>query len=351
MLEHLELPALVGVLELDLARATPGTTAGRSQTRATASCSPVDRGPAHRGRGDRLHRGDREPGRDAGALVDLRRLPDRPGEPGDDLEQVVGHDRRRVGAVDVPDQRRLLRDQRQLVGEVERVVGAHLGAEAVLERGDDPAAVGVVLRVGAGDQQQVQRQPQLVAAHLDVALLQHVEQRDLDPLGQVGQLVDGEDAAVGARHQAVVHGLRVAERAALGHLDRVDVADQVADAGVRGGQLLAVPLAAVPPGRPACSSPQLGDEPAPPQRTIGAYGWSLISQPAITGVHSSSRPTRVRISRVLPWPRSPSSTRSWPASSARSTSGTTVSSKPTMPGSVGSPAAQPGEQVLAGSRP
>ena len=124
---------------------------------------------------------------------------------------------------------------------------ADLGAEAVLERRDDAAAVGVVLGVGAGDEQQVQRQPQRVAADLDVALLQHVEQRDLDALGEVGQLVDGEDAAVGARHQAVVHGLGVAEGAALGHLDRVDVADQVADAGVRRGQLLAVPLAAVLP--------------------------------------------------------------------------------------------------------
>ena len=46
-----------------------------------------------------------------------------------------------------------------LVGELQRVVGAHLGAEAVLERGDDPPAVGVVLGVGAGDEQQVQRQP------------------------------------------------------------------------------------------------------------------------------------------------------------------------------------------------
>ena len=105
-------------------------------------------------------------------------------------------------------------------------MGADLGAEAVLERGDDAAAVGVVLGVGAGHQQQVERQPQRVAADLDVALLQHVEQRDLDPLGEVGQLVDGEDAAVGARHQAVVDRLRVAERAALGDLDRVDVADR-----------------------------------------------------------------------------------------------------------------------------
>jgi hypothetical protein len=44
-----------------------------------------------------------------------------------------------------------------------------------------------------------------------------------------------------------VDGLRVAERAALRHLDRVDVADQVADAGVRGRELLAVALALVPP--------------------------------------------------------------------------------------------------------
>ena len=38
-----------------------------------------DRGPADGGGGDRLDRGDREPGRDAGALVDLRRLADQPG--------------------------------------------------------------------------------------------------------------------------------------------------------------------------------------------------------------------------------------------------------------------------------
>ena len=55
----------------------------------------------------------------------------------------------------------------------------------------------------------------------------------------------------------------------------------------------------------------------------------------------------MRISRVLPWPRSPSSTTSWPASSARSSAGSTVSSKPTMPWKRGSPAAQRLEQVLA----
>ena len=50
----------------------------------------------------------------------------------------------------------LLVQQADLVRELQRVVRAHLGAEAVLERGDDPPAVGVVLGVGAGDEQQVQ---------------------------------------------------------------------------------------------------------------------------------------------------------------------------------------------------
>jgi hypothetical protein len=76
-------------------------------------------------------------------------------------------------------------------------VGADLGAEAVLQRGDDPAPVGVVLRVGRGHQHDVERQADREAPDLDVALLEHVEQADLDPLGQVGQLVDGEDAPVG----------------------------------------------------------------------------------------------------------------------------------------------------------
>ena len=160
------------------------------------------------------------------------------GEPGEHLQQVLGH----LGG-----QMRLLLDDADLGVELQRVVRADLGAEPVLERGDDAAAVGVVLGVGAGDDEHVERQPQRVAAHLDVALLHHVEHRHLDALGEVGQLVDGDDAAVRPRDQAVGDGLRIAEAAALGHLDRVDVADQVGDAGVGGGQLLGVALAAVPP--------------------------------------------------------------------------------------------------------
>ena len=124
---------------------------------------------------------------------------------------------------------------------------ADLAAEAVLERGDDPAAVGVVVRVGRGHQHDVEREADLVAADLDVALLEHVEEADLDALGQVGQLVDGEDAAVRPGHQAVVERELVGQVATLGHLDGVDLADQVGDRRVRGGQLLAVALVAVDP--------------------------------------------------------------------------------------------------------
>ena len=142
---------------------------------------------------------------------------------------------------------RLLLDDVHLDVDVERVVGADLGAEAVLERRDDPAPVRVVLGVRRRDQHEVERQADLVAADLDVALLEHVQQADLDALREVGELVDREDAAVGARDEAVVDGELVGEVAALGDLDRVDLADQVGDRGVGRGELLAEAALAVHP--------------------------------------------------------------------------------------------------------
>ena len=120
-------------------------------------------------------------------------------------------------------------------------MGADLGAEAVLERGDDAAPVRVVLRVGRRHQHHVERQADLVAPDLDVALLQHVEQADLDPLGEVGQLVDREDAAVAVRDQPVVERQLVGQVAALGHPDRIHLADQVGDRDVGRRELLSIP--------------------------------------------------------------------------------------------------------------
>src|SRR6201999_2072258 len=117
------------------------TTGGRSHTRATG-CSPGGAGgaalgpggarrvagqggPAH-GRGGRALGGrDREAGRDAGPGVDRGRLPDQPGEPGDDLDQVLGQLGAGGGAV--PADHGLLLDQAELVVQGQRVVGADLG--------------------------------------------------------------------------------------------------------------------------------------------------------------------------------------------------------------------------------
>ena len=192
---------------------------------------------------------------------------------------------------------RLLLDDRDLELDVERVVRADLRAEAVLQRRDDAAAVRVVLGVRRRDEHDVEREPDLVAADLHVALLEHVEQTDLDALGEVGELVDREDAAVGARHEPVVDGELVGEVATLGDLDRVDLADEVGDRRVGRRELLAEAAVAVHP-LDRVSSPRS----ATSTRAcceIGWYGSSLISLPATIGIHSSSSSVSERIMRVF----------------------------------------------------
>ena len=57
--------------------------------------------------------------------------------------------------------------------------------------------------------------------------------------GEIGQLVDGENAAIGARQQSVVNGQLIAQQvSALRGLDRIDVADDVSDGYVRRCQFL-----------------------------------------------------------------------------------------------------------------
>ena len=162
---------------------------------------------------EHLHVGDRHADRHARALADLRRAARQVGQLGDDLLHERRHDdvgRRASPSDSAAEALLLLADDRRLVLEGARVVGPDLRAEAVLERRDDPAARGVVLRVRRGHDVQVERQADGEAADLDVALLEHVEQADLDALGEVGQLVDRHDAPVGARDEAVVEGQLVA---------------------------------------------------------------------------------------------------------------------------------------------
>ncbi len=117
----------------------------------------------------------------------------------------------------------------------------NLAADAVLERRDDLAAGGVILRVGGEGQHQIEREAHGISFDLHVAFLHDVEQAHLNLPGQVGQFIDGEDAAIGARQEAVVHGELAREIvAAARRFDRVDVADHVGDGDIGSGQLLDV---------------------------------------------------------------------------------------------------------------
>ncbi len=129
-----------------------------------------------------------------------------------------------------------------------RVVRADLGADAILERRDDLAARGVVLGVGAEHHHHVERQAHRIALDLDVPFLEDVEQADLDLAGEVGQLVDREHAAIGARQQPVVHRQLVGElQARARRLDRIEVANQVGDRDVGRRELLDVARVAIEP--------------------------------------------------------------------------------------------------------
>ena len=194
-------------------------------------------------RGEQLHGRDRHPGRDAGGLVDQVALPRHEGDLLDQQADLL-RDHHAVAALGPCLLAGDLGGDRGL----RRVVGEDLGRDPVLERRDDRAPVGVVLRVGGEDHQQVERDAHGEAPDLEVALLQDVEQPHLDARREVGQLVDGEDPPVGPRHDAEVDDLRVGEgELARGRLDRVDVAEEIGDRHVRRRELLVVALV---PGHP-----------------------------------------------------------------------------------------------------
>ena len=122
--------------------------------------------------------------------------------------------------------------------DVLRVVGANLAADAVFEWRDDLAASGVVLGVRGEDDGYVEGEANGVALNLHVALLHDVEESYLNLSGEVGDFVDGEDAAVGTGEKTVVHGELAAQIlvAACG-LDGVDVADEIGYSDVGSGEL------------------------------------------------------------------------------------------------------------------
>src|SRR5205823_7017830 len=95
----------------------------------------------------------------------------------------------------------------------------------------------------------VEVQAHRIAFDLDVAFLHDVEQSHLDLPGEIGQLVEGEHAAVRPWQQPEMHRQLVGEEvAAPGRLDRVHVPDDVGDGDVRGRELLDVARVARQPG-------------------------------------------------------------------------------------------------------
>jgi len=99
------------------------------------------------------------------------------------------------------------------------------------------AARGVVLRVGAEDERDVELQAHGITLNLHIAFLHDVEEGDLNFAGEVGQLVHGEDAAIGARQQAIVHGELVREIGAGARgLDGIEIADEIGDSDIGRGE-------------------------------------------------------------------------------------------------------------------
>ncbi len=189
-----------------------------------------------------LDRGDRHARRNSRGLVDEFARARDEGDFLDELAEEVGDlDAGLLVALGPRFLRRDLRGGLHVVG----VVRPDLGGDPVLQRRDDVAAVGVVLGVGREHEQDVERDADREAADLQIALLEDVQEADLDAGLEVRQLVDREDPAVGARHDAEVDHLFVGIGPALrGRLDGVHVADEIRDRHVGRRELLPVPLGA-----------------------------------------------------------------------------------------------------------
>ena len=104
-------------------------------------------------------------------------------------------------------------------------MGANLSTKAVFERGDDSAAIGVILWVSTRHHQHIQRQPQVIAADLDIALLQNIKQRDLNSFDKIRQLVYCKNSAIRARDQTKMNRLWISQRATFSDFDRINVTD------------------------------------------------------------------------------------------------------------------------------
>src|SRR5215472_270714 len=130
---------------------------------------------------------------------------------------------------------------------------ANFGANAVLEGRDDFAARGIVFRIRREDEEHIQSHANGIALNLDIALLHDVEEAHLNLAGKIGEFVNREDAAIGAREQSVVNRQLVRQIfPPTGRLDGIDVAEDIRDRYIRGSELLDVAMFAGEPGDRRC---------------------------------------------------------------------------------------------------
>src|SRR6266404_1227329 len=193
-----------------------------------------------------FHRGDGETLADSGAAVHALVLARLESNFFDDLAQVMRDFDFFAGVAGDPG---FLRGDGHAFFDAGGVVRANFGADAVFERSDDFAARGVVFGIGGEDEEDVERKAEGIALNLDVALLHDIEEADLNFSGEIWELVDGEDAAVGAGQKAVVDGEFVGEIAAAARgADRIDVADDVGHGDIGRGEFFDETIFAGHPG-------------------------------------------------------------------------------------------------------
>src|SRR5712664_4189544 len=189
------------------------------------------------GADEAFERGDGKTLTDAGAAVHALVFARLEGDFFHDLAKIVGHVDFLAGIAAHPG---FLRGDGHSFFEAGGIVRANLCADAVFQRSDDFSARGVILGIGSEDKEHVEREAQGIALNLNVAFLHDVEEADLNFSGEVGELIDGEDAAIGSRKKAVVDGEFVGEvAAAAGRPDGIDIADDVGHGYVGSGDFFA----------------------------------------------------------------------------------------------------------------
>src|SRR5712664_3867055 len=126
----------------------------------------------------------------------------------DDLAEIVRHFDFLAGIAPHPS---LLRRDGHSFLDARGIMGANFRADAVFQRRDDFSARRVIFRIRGKNEQDVERKSQRIAFNLNVPFLHDVEKADLNFSGEVGEFIDGENAAIGAREKPVVNGEFVGE--------------------------------------------------------------------------------------------------------------------------------------------